>query len=115
MNASCLYLLSVVCQLLSAVFAVVSTCCCLLALQGKILEVSPDQAGPGFRVHGSMRLVDQAEGADMDPTGQMAAALAKSELRWLTLQLMRWCAMERLCTCMLLLYVSPPNHKTVQF
>eukprot|EP00775_Hariotina_reticulata_P012440 gene12440-12577_t len=43
----------------------------------KILEVSPDQAGPGFRVHGSMRLVDQAEGADLDPTGQMAAALAK--------------------------------------
>lgn len=40
----------------------------------KILEVSPDQSGSGFRVHGSMRVVDQDSGQDLDPTGQMAAA-----------------------------------------
>ncbi|KAF6261416.1 hypothetical protein COO60DRAFT_1636853 [Scenedesmus sp. NREL 46B-D3] len=42
----------------------------------KILEVSPDQNGPGFRVHGSMRVLDQDSGADLDPTGQAAAAAA---------------------------------------
>eukprot|EP00878_Enallax_costatus_P033584 GHUV01037115.1.p1 GENE.GHUV01037115.1~~GHUV01037115.1.p1 ORF type:complete len:502 (+),score=73.29 GHUV01037115.1:180-1685(+) len=40
----------------------------------KILEVSPDQSGPGFRVHGSMLVVDQDSGQDLDPSGQMAAA-----------------------------------------
>jgi hypothetical protein len=41
----------------------------------QILEVSPDQNGSGgFRVHGSMRVVDQESGQDLDPTGQMAAA-----------------------------------------
>lgn len=41
----------------------------------QILEVSPDQSGSGgFRVHGSMRVVDQDSGQDLDPTGQMAAA-----------------------------------------
>jgi hypothetical protein len=52
----------------------------LLSLSGfaaaQILEVSPEQNGPGFRVHGSMRVVDQESGADLDPTGQMAAAAA---------------------------------------
>uniref|UniRef100_A0A383W4N8 S1 motif domain-containing protein n=1 Tax=Tetradesmus obliquus TaxID=3088 RepID=A0A383W4N8_TETOB len=45
----------------------------------KILEVSADQNqnGPGYRVHGSMRVVDQDSGADLDPTGQAAAAAAK--------------------------------------
>lgn len=43
-----------------------------MALQ--ILEVSPEQHGPGFRVHGSIRVVDQDTGQDMDPTGQLAAA-----------------------------------------
>lgn len=42
----------------------------------QILEVSPDQSGPGFRVHGSIRLVDQTDGADLDPSGQLAAAAA---------------------------------------
>ncbi|WIA36670.1 hypothetical protein OEZ86_007953 [Tetradesmus obliquus] len=44
----------------------------------KILEVSADQNqnGPGYRVHGSMRVVDQDSGADLDPTGQAAAAAA---------------------------------------
>lgn len=44
----------------------------------QILEVSADQNqnGPGYRVHGSMRVVDQDSGADLDPTGQAAAAAA---------------------------------------
>jgi hypothetical protein len=48
----------------------------LMMLLLQILEVSPEQNGPGFRVHGSMRVVDQESGADLDPTGQMAAAAA---------------------------------------
>lgn len=45
----------------------------------QVLEVTQDMTnssnGPaGFRVHGSMRVVDQDSGADLDPTGQLAAA-----------------------------------------
>jgi hypothetical protein len=39
----------------------------------QILDVSPDQHGPGFRIHGSMKVVDQDTGDDLDPTGQIAA------------------------------------------
>jgi hypothetical protein len=48
----------------------------LLLLLCQILEVSPEQQGPGFRVHGSMRVVDQDSGTDLDPSGQLAAAAA---------------------------------------
>ncbi|KIY92261.1 hypothetical protein MNEG_15702 [Monoraphidium neglectum] len=39
----------------------------------KILSAEPDGSG-GFKVNGSMRAVDQESGADLDPTGQLAAA-----------------------------------------
>lgn len=36
----------------------------------KITEVVPDPSGRGCRVHGSMAVVDQSSGADLDPTGK---------------------------------------------
>eukprot|EP00877_Chromochloris_zofingiensis_P006031 jgi/Chrzof1/1681/Cz10g17030.t1 len=39
----------------------------------KVTEVTPEgSGGSGFRVHGSMRVVSQADGTDLDPTGKMA-------------------------------------------
>ncbi len=40
----------------------------------KVTEVSPDMAGGGFRVHGSMKVVEQDSGRDLDPSGALAAA-----------------------------------------
>lgn len=42
----------------------------------KITEVNPDPSGRGMRVHGSMKLVSQVDGSDLDPTGRLAAAAA---------------------------------------
>lgn len=39
----------------------------------KVLGVEPDAVG-GFKVSGSLRVVDQESGADLDPTGQLAFA-----------------------------------------
>jgi hypothetical protein len=40
----------------------------------QVVEVNPDPNGQGFRVHGSMVVVDQDTGQDLDPTGAKAAA-----------------------------------------
>jgi hypothetical protein len=40
----------------------------------KVTEVSPDMGSGGFRVHGSMRAVEQDSGQDQDPNGALAAA-----------------------------------------
>jgi len=43
----------------------------------KVVEVTPDPAQPGrSRVHGSIKLVSQADGRDLDPSGALAAAAA---------------------------------------
>ncbi len=39
----------------------------------KILSAEPDGVG-GAKVNGSMRVVDQESGADLDPTGELAAS-----------------------------------------
>lgn len=44
----------------------------------KILSAEPDATG-SFKVNGSMRVVDQGSGADLDPTGQLAAGGGRSE------------------------------------
>jgi hypothetical protein len=48
----------------------------------QVVEVSPDPGGGGFRVHGSMKVVDQDNGHDLDPTGQMAAQKAPGVCVW---------------------------------
>lgn len=44
----------------------------------KILSAEPDATG-SFKVNGSMRVVDQGSGADLDPTGQLAAGGGRGE------------------------------------
>lgn len=66
----------------------------------QILEVSPDQSGgSGFRVHGSLRVVDQDSGQDLDPTGQLAGAARGGPGVCLC------CVVSSLCLCFVCLCV----------